>query len=210
MSDLFGVGKLAESVEKVTLEIRTLLYDFASPVAKEAGEWQADAIRFKRIVRVQSVIGTLRQTKAALSDAGLNGQALKLKTLIPLLEQCSLEEEPEMIRRWANLLAAAAVGDPVTPSYVRVLGELTPDQAWVLDAVARLRRNIKDEGEKMDCGPVLAVEIATVQAELSMSGTHLHSALVNLQRLDLLRRCFRQATFLMSSVPLALTDQSLV
>ena len=208
MSDLLGVGKLAESVEKLTVEARKLLYDFGSPVAKEAGEWLADAIRFRRIVRVQAVIETLRQAQAALTGAGLDAKALELKTLVPLLEQCSLEEEPDMMRRWANLLAAAAAGDPVTPSYVKVLGELTPDEARILDAVARSRRDIADKEQKI--GTVLAIEIGKVRAELSIPQTHLHSALINLQHLQLLQRCFSRATFLANSLPLALKSDDFV
>lgn len=61
---------------------------------------------------------------------------MALKIIFPILEGCSLEDEDDnLATKWAALLASAAAGDPVHTSYPKILAELTPAEARLLDAM---------------------------------------------------------------------------
>jgi hypothetical protein len=59
-----------------------------------------------------------------------------LKTLLPILESASLEDDEDLHDRWANLLANAAAFDGrVHPSFTQILQGLTGSEAKFLDAI---------------------------------------------------------------------------
>src|SRR4051812_19777659 len=99
-----AVAKVAEQLEPAATE-------FASRVtgapSQELGAWIADHIRFRRW---KSEIKILRKAREHAEKAGFAPQEVPLKTLAPLLEGGSLEDEDddEMIDRWAALLANAS------------------------------------------------------------------------------------------------------
>jgi len=86
VDDLTGFGKIAQSIEQVTKEVRQLSYDFLDPPVKEAGQWIAERIRF---YRVSSAISTLTKARQKLESAGLPVKSVDLKTFLPLM-QCRL------------------------------------------------------------------------------------------------------------------------
>lgn len=103
--------------------------------AVEASEWAKDAVRFRRW-KTQVMI--LEKAHAFLDERGVDPATVSLKTLAPLLDIGSLEDpaDEEMIARWAALLANASAGTrgaEVLPSFPRILGELSPQEALILD-----------------------------------------------------------------------------
>lgn len=60
------------------------------------------------------------------------------KILIGVIEKGSNEDPADevMIQRWANLLASAAMGQPVQPRYLGILEELAGSQAIALEEIA--------------------------------------------------------------------------
>src|SRR5437868_6574622 len=99
VQDIVGVGKTIEGIETLTRECRSLLNEFLSPVAKETGALAGDCVR---LVRLTTVATVLRKAKARLCEGRHQQIPGPLKTIFPLLESCSLEEDSEMIDRWAN------------------------------------------------------------------------------------------------------------
>ena len=83
-----------------------------------------------------------KKATAFLREMGANPRAVPLKTLVPLVELSSLEEEwdDEMVDRWAALLANASL-DPkrVPPSFPRILSELSSNEARILQALYEWR-----------------------------------------------------------------------
>ncbi len=132
VNDLVGLGKFADSIEKGTKEIRQLAYDFLAPSVREAGQLVADRIRFNRI---SYTIEAMKKAISMVKDANLNLKPVDLKTFMPLIEFCSFEEDPGMVDKWAGLLASAASGGIVLPSFTRILAELSPDEARILDYI---------------------------------------------------------------------------
>lgn len=130
--DLVGVGRAAESIEKMTREVRELVLRLLGPAADAAGERLADwinPIRSKNFDRiVQEVLRHLRESH-------IDPRPVELKVLIPILQHCSLETNDDLVSRWAGLLASAAAGLPIHPSYPNIIAELTPGEARLLNLV---------------------------------------------------------------------------
>ena len=62
-----------------------------------------------------------------ISAARIEPRPVPVGVLIPLLEKASLEEDDFLRTRWAALLATSATrADGILPSFVSILGELSP------------------------------------------------------------------------------------
>jgi len=85
----------------------------------------------------------LTTAEGFLAARGIDPQHVPAKILFPLLDYGSREDpdDAEMVTRWAALLANAAAGDgagaAVLPSFPRILSELSPEEAAILDLLYR-------------------------------------------------------------------------
>jgi hypothetical protein len=125
------MGEL-DSLSELTKEVRQLVCDMLGPAAKEVGAAFGEQLkywRFKRAIRI------LEKTSAILREKNIQPTAVNLKLLVPLLEGASLEEDDDLVARWAALLASAAAADFVHPSFPKILSELTPIEARILDQI---------------------------------------------------------------------------
>ena len=67
---------------------------------------------------------------------------MRSKVLLPILENCSIEDEEDMHDRWHNLLANAAAGsveDGVLPAFAEILKQLTSVEAYLIERAATAR-----------------------------------------------------------------------
>jgi len=88
--------------------------------------------------RVQNVEAIGNKAHLILLNIGVTPQEADLNVIQPLLEGASLQENPSMQEIWANLLANATDPrklNPVTASFPRVLQDLGPREAKLLDGV---------------------------------------------------------------------------
>jgi len=108
--------------------------DIIRPFSEGRG-LKADLIRVQR-EEVATAIARLAQERIAIEQQKIGPVPTKL--LLPLLEKGSCEDinDEVMIRRWADLLASASLGLQVQPRLVGVLGELTGNQALLLERIA--------------------------------------------------------------------------
>jgi Abortive infection alpha len=95
-----------------------------------------------RLLRWKRQVKMLARAHAHLRAQGISPNAVSLKVLVPLLDYASLEDEEDdaMIERWAALLANAAAGTDgasLLPSFPRILAELSPEEALILDMLYR-------------------------------------------------------------------------
>jgi hypothetical protein len=110
-----------------------LLKVVLGPPAKEFGQLWKDRVsarRFRNLVKIAM------EAKEQLSRAGLSPREVPLRIIHPLLEDASLEEDTDLQKRWASLLANASAGNSgsqVLPCYVDILRQLTPVEARFLD-----------------------------------------------------------------------------
>lgn len=71
-------------------------------------------------------------------QAGVHPGPMPLKTIVPLLQYCSLEEDQDLQERWAALLANSAHPEQaahVQPSFPDILRQLSSLDAKFLDAI---------------------------------------------------------------------------
>jgi Abortive infection alpha len=110
------------------------------------------------------------------------------RMLVPLLESASLEEDRELCRVWALLLANMARNpEGVLPAFVSILGELSPTEARLLASWATGSADVK----------LLSNNYHTNQQSLAVVGdvSELRLILTNLERLLLIAPSLHASEF---------------
>lgn len=120
-------------VEESAEIARHFLGKLLDPAAEEGGGILSDTVKFWRF---KNKIKLTLKAKDFLESKGINPRKVLPKTLYPILENGSLEEDEDMQTRWSAMLAHAA--DPtsltkVRPSYPEILKQLSPLEAHLLD-----------------------------------------------------------------------------
>jgi Abortive infection alpha len=147
------------------------------PARAEAGEMLADRVRF---ARYKAQVRLLERALEFTKRRGISPQQVPLRTLAPLIESASLEEDEALADMWAALLASAASGpNGAPPGFVAILRELSPIDARIMD----LYRFVLEQAPKREGG--FGVEGIAAMLELDESTVDL--ATDNLLRLGLLR-----------------------
>ncbi len=111
-----------------------LISTIFGPSAKELGELFADKIRYERLKNQVSIFS---KTSNLLEKNNLQAKQLNLKTLVPLIEQSSLENDEILQMKWANLIANMCTSPEtgLEPKLVKTLSNLSVLEAKVLDFI---------------------------------------------------------------------------
>jgi len=111
-----------------------LLRRLAGPAADQVGLLLGDKAweyRANNLIRI-----TLRLQRK-LREAGVPANAIPPRLLLPIIENCSVEDSEILQEMWAGLLATASkVTDSMSPSFIETLKQLTPDEARQLEYLA--------------------------------------------------------------------------
>lgn len=102
------------------------------PVREVTG-WLAAAIRYQRVPHEARL---LMRAAEKIKASGLPAHAVPDKTLRAILEDGPLEDDESMQERWVNLLSHAATakeGNPLKVAYPKILAELEPAEAQVIE-----------------------------------------------------------------------------
>lgn len=132
----------------VLLLARGDLYNFISRIFGVGTEGVERIVQTKfRCWEATNVAIVFARTYKILQDSGITEpQKIADKILYPAIESISLEEELQssesLQQKWANLLASAAKGESVHPRYLRIMSELSPVDAKVLDTLYSLLKPI--------------------------------------------------------------------
>nr|WP_225738110.1 Abi-alpha family protein [Flavobacterium sp. PL002] len=104
------------------------------PSIKEFGEIFADNVRFRRL---KNQIKILNKTRVLLDRNGLEARELNLKTIVPLIEKTSVEEDELLQDKWANLIAniATTAENGLEPRLIGTLSSLSSLEAKILDFI---------------------------------------------------------------------------
>ncbi|WP_293691587.1 MULTISPECIES: Abi-alpha family protein [unclassified Spirosoma] len=129
MKEIIQSLNLPKQVLDKTEELMKTLF---GPATKELGELFADKMRYRRL---KNQINIFNKTVQLLEQNNLKPKELKIKTLVLLLEECSLEEDELLQEKWANLLANIATSpeNGLKPRLVKTLSSLNPLEAQILD-----------------------------------------------------------------------------
>jgi hypothetical protein len=122
-----------EGVKQLAQRASEFLAKIVNPPLEQLGGLLADHVKYWRF---KNQIDMVLKAEKLLQDRGVAPATIPLRTLVPLLEEASLEEDATMQERWASLLASAA--DPafasrIQTSYVGILKELSPAEANLMD-----------------------------------------------------------------------------
>jgi hypothetical protein len=110
-----------------------LIQKLFGPAAEEIGLMLRDKAR---VYRVKNLLSVLAKTDKLLREKSVDPHPVPLRTLLPIIEGASIEDDESLSQKWAGLLAsAAALPDPSAahPSFPRILGEITPREAVMLE-----------------------------------------------------------------------------
>ena len=115
--------------------IKSFLEKLAGPAAEEIGLMIQDQVKFYRF---KNQLKILNKAKLLLDKNKIEPKTIPLRTLIPLLEGASLEDNDYLADKWAALISNAASGSLNKgnhPSYPKILMELSPIDAVLFDEI---------------------------------------------------------------------------
>lgn len=125
---------IKESVKQALAPVQDIVRRVGGPAATEVGLILEDYFRFWRL---KHAVRLLEDVKQVTSDANLNLKPIAPRLLFPILDAATLEEEPELHRRWVALLTNAATDfdGEILPAFPDILRQLTSEEAQFLDKV---------------------------------------------------------------------------
>jgi Abortive infection alpha len=169
MDDLLGIGKIAEAFEKGTREVRELGKLYFEPVVREKGLLQATRVQRERMA---ATIEVCQEALCRLESAGISERIVRLKLVLPILEQASLEDDAALKSCWAGLLASSVTKESIHPSFPNLLAQLTPAEARILDYLYGMMAQIQND---------------QLREKLGIQGDEFSIACENLFRLSLVK-----------------------
>lgn len=115
-------------------DVKEFISKILGPSSGEVGLWLGEKVRF---LRLKSSIKVFNKAREILNEAGFSEpKPVELKTLVPLLEYCSLEnEDKNLIERWAGLLASACSSGLKLNAYPYILNQLSSNEVRFLDSL---------------------------------------------------------------------------
>ncbi len=164
-------------------EIKEFFKKLIGPSTEELGLWGGEKIRF---LRFKSSIKTFTRAQEFLEKAGFSEpKPVELKTLLPLIEFCSLEnDDSDLIDKWAGLLATASSFGLINYTYPHILNQLSSIEVKILDI---LYDNYGDERKELI---IRWVSRDAICNKLNITGDDIIIYLGNLFRLGLCRSSF--------------------
>lgn len=133
----------------------SFLEKIVNPPLKELGGLLSDQVRFWRF---KNQVKIINKAEDFLRQKGIKPKIIPLKTLAPLLEYSSWEEDADMQTKWASLLANYAnpeFSNDINLCYVEILNQLTPIEVKILDI---LYNAYYDKPSKLKTPPVFSRE----------------------------------------------------
>lgn len=131
MKDIIDSLNLPKQILDKTEKLMSKL--FGSSI-KEFGELFADNVRYRRL---RNQIKIFNKTRELLDKNGLESRELNLKTIVPLIEKSSVEEDEILQDKWANLIASMACTpeNGLEPRLINTLSSLSSLEAKILDYI---------------------------------------------------------------------------
>ncbi|MDR6158621.1 hypothetical protein QF023_002137 [Chryseobacterium sp. SLBN-27] len=123
----------------------TFVSKLFGPSINEFAELFADKVKF---VRLKNQIKIFNKTRELLEKNGLEPRELNLKTLVPLIEKSSVEDDELLQDKWANLIAniSTTPENGLEPRLVNTLSSLSSLEAKILDFIYEdflIKRSLK-------------------------------------------------------------------
>lgn len=137
-----------------------------------------------KLWRFSNQINIIKKAQKMIEDSGIPKRKIPLKVLTPIIEHSSLEEDPVMQEKWANMLANAATGkQEVSPNYAAILNELSSIEVFVVDKI------FNEASQENDYKTRKLIQFSKIQMQemLNISEEKADLLIENLFRLNLLQ-----------------------
>ncbi len=178
------IEKTEDTSSSMEIEIAKRIFDWLDlaikPPLKETGLLFFDKVRHWRF---KNQLKTLEKAKKLFEENGLSPKQIPLKTLFPLLEYSSLEEDESLQDKWANLLANALNPEykkNIHPMFPEILKQLSPTDAFVLDLFYELNTYSGKASPFLIYTPFYSI-----QEDTNLDENELKISIANLTRLNL-------------------------
>lgn len=133
MSDIITSDPANKAIEEAAKIAEKFLGKLVDPALTEGGGILSDTVKFWRF---KNQVNLAIQAEDFLIKKGINPSKVLPKTLFPILDKGSLEEDEDMKKKWASMLANAADNTSnikIRPGYPEILGQLSPLEVKILD-----------------------------------------------------------------------------
>jgi hypothetical protein len=168
--DLLGIAPYGETLKEATSRTfdgaAAFLSRICLPAAEEFGLFLRDKVHRWRMQNLgERLVGAAEMVAAT----GAEPREVPMRTLTPLLEGASREDDLELAELWTSLLANAAYpsADEVPPIYPTLLSQLSPADAGVLVAVRNLCRKGFPPDAGNDSPPRFGARRGELESELN-------------------------------------------
>lgn len=181
--DIIGLGRASAEVLSLLKEpVKTLF----GPAFEQVADAWGDRVRHWRdMKRIDLAIAAVQKLKAK----GISPKAVDPHILFPILDAGSLTDDETLKGKWATLLAKASSerDGTILPAFARILSELSPFEALVLDDLSM--EGTDEEGQQewiyMPVNVRDGVERVSSQQQ-PIYGPHIYEA--NFVRLGLIQK----------------------
>jgi hypothetical protein len=173
--------------------VKTFLNRVLAPVGDASGKALAHPIEEWHRRRVERGNKLVVDAATMLAEVNIEPSRVEDKILLPLLESGSLEEDSELQKRWAALLANAATPSmeiPILPAYAELLRQLIPMHARILERLYSSRIDGEDGTQIWPAAHGMAVRGA-----LGLTGGQYSLIVSDLERLQLITSASRTLEF---------------
>lgn len=137
MDESSETALIKQAVAETGTSVRAAFSAVLGEPAAELGGLLTDRLRY---LRFKQMLKLMNRASELLEAKGIQPQQVPRRVLMPLLEAGSLEDDPEIMELWAQLLASAAESPAnVPPSFPEVLRQLEPVEAKLLSSVVATR-----------------------------------------------------------------------
>lgn len=114
----------------------------------EIGETWGDKVKFRRF---KNQVEIFSKANDLLKKKGINAKPIAFKHLVTLVDLASLEEEPKIQEKWANIIANLSTYDSMeifNKNCISLLNLLSPDEINILDYL--YGEFVKERGEVIE------------------------------------------------------------
>jgi hypothetical protein len=155
---------------ETTGRILDSLLDIIRPFTERRG-LKADLIKIQREEVALEIVKLGRQK---LELANEKPKPIPIKGLVPLLEQCSLEEDDELFELWAELLASASADyDSAVMAHTHTLSQIGEDGARILSDLVDVSRQFPTRAKVLEG---YRRDLSEIHSEVAFTGEFLFHA----------------------------------
>jgi hypothetical protein len=179
--------------------VKDFIQKVISPSLEEVGGLLADQIRS---FRFKNQVKIVLEAEAYLNAKGIKTKKASLKVLAPLLEDCSLEENEILQKKWVALLVnTTREGSPIdNPIYSYILSQLSPEDAKILETIFDLTTKTFKQNESS-----ITVHVSGSSVQIKFSQKEYSNSVISIDNLIRLR-LIKETRYSEDNSPLTLTN----